>query len=167
MSREVRHPFFARFLSFVAVAVEPEDYLRAKAEQAATVAGPPSIRVVDALADRLPFEDASFDAAVVAQVLCSVPDQATALAELRRILEPGGELRFYEHVLARQPRLARFQRLVGRVTPRLAGGCHPDRDTGRAIEDAGFEIERCRRFNFRQSALDLPVTPRILGAARR
>ena len=149
------------------VAVEPEDYLRGKAEQAATVTGPPSIRVIDGLADRLPFEDASFDAAVAAQVLCSVPDQATALAELRRILKPGGELRFYEHVLARQPRLARFQRLVGRVTPRLAGGCHPDRDTGRAIEEAGFAIERCRRFNFRQSALDLPVTPRILGAARR
>jgi ubiquinone/menaquinone biosynthesis C-methylase UbiE len=148
------------------VAVEPEDYLRAKAEEAAARAERP-VSVVDALADKLPFEDASFDAAVVAQVLCSVPDQATALAELRRILKPGGELRFYEHVLARQPRLARFQRLVGRVTPRLAGGCHPDRDTGRTIEEAGFAIERCRRFNFRQSALDLPVTPRILGAARR
>jgi ubiquinone/menaquinone biosynthesis C-methylase UbiE len=210
MSREVNHPFFARFLSFVAsraeggdedelrrellaglsgrvievgagtgpnfrlypetvaevVAVEPEDYLRAKAKEAASRTVRP-ISVVDAVADRLPFEDASFDAAVAAQVLCSVPDQATALAELRRILKPGGELRFYEHVLARQPRLARFQRLVGRVTPRLAGGCHPDRDTGRAIQEAGFEIERCRRFSFRQSPLDLPVAPRILGAARR
>jgi ubiquinone/menaquinone biosynthesis C-methylase UbiE len=210
MSREVHHPFFARFLAWVAaraeggdedhlrsellaglsgrvvevgsgtgpnfhlypetvdevVAVEPEDYLRAKAEEAAARAEH-AIRLVDALADRLPFEDSSFDAAVVAQVLCSVPDQATALAEVRRILKPGGELRFYEHVLARQPRRARFQRFAGRVTPHLAGGCHPDRDTGRAIEDAGFEIERCRRFSFRQSLLDLPVAPRILGAARR
>ena len=210
MSREVNHPFFARFLTFVAsraeggeedelrrellaglsgrvieigsgtgpnfrlypetvteiVAVEPEDYLRRKAEEAAVRTGR-SIRVVDALADRLPFEDASFDAAVAAQVLCSVPYQATALAEARRILKPGGELRFYEHVLARQPRYARFQRLAGRVTPHLAGGCHPDRDTGRAIEEAGFAIERCRRFNFRSSLLDYPVAPRILGAARR
>jgi ubiquinone/menaquinone biosynthesis C-methylase UbiE len=148
------------------VAVEPEDYLRSKAEEAAARAERP-ISLVDAVADSLPFEDASFEAAVVAQVLCSVPDQATALAELRRILKPGGELRFYEHVLARHPRFARFQRLAGLVTPHLAGGCHPNRDTGRAIEDAGFAIERCRRFNFRQSALDLPVTPRILGAARR
>jgi ubiquinone/menaquinone biosynthesis C-methylase UbiE len=210
MSREVNHPFFARFLTFVAsraeggeedelrrellaglsgrvieigagtgpnfrlypetvteiVAVEPEDYLRAKAENAAARAGRP-IRLVDAVADRLPFDDASFDAAVAAQVLCSVPDQAAALAELRRVLKPGGKLRFYEHVLARHPRYARFQRLAGKVTPHLAGGCHPDRETGRAIEEAGFEIERCRRFIFRQSPLDLPVAPRILGVARR
>jgi ubiquinone/menaquinone biosynthesis C-methylase UbiE len=123
-------------------------------------------RVVEALADALPFEDDSFDAAVAAQVLCSVPSQAAALGELRRVLRPGGELRFYEHVIARQPRYARFQRIAGRVTPRLAGGCHPDRDTGRAIEQAGFRIERCRRFIFRNSLLDLPVAPRILGVAR-
>ncbi|HEY6775445.1 MAG TPA: class I SAM-dependent methyltransferase [Thermoleophilaceae bacterium] len=147
------------------VAVEPEDYLRARAEEAAGRAGRP-ISVVDAIADELPFEDGSFDAAVAAQVLCSVPSQAAALAEIRRVLRPGGELRFYEHVVARQPRYARFQRLAGRVTPLLAGGCHPDRDTGRAIEQAGFTIERCRRFVFRPCLLDLPVAPRILGVAR-
>jgi ubiquinone/menaquinone biosynthesis C-methylase UbiE len=147
------------------VAVEPEDYLRAKAVEEAERLGRPT-RVVDALADALPFEDASFDAAVAAQVLCSVQSQAAALGELRRVLRPGGELRFYEHVVARQPRYARFQRIAGRVTPRLTGGCHPDRDTGRAIEQAGFRIERCRRFVFRNSLLDLPVAPRILGVAR-
>jgi ubiquinone/menaquinone biosynthesis C-methylase UbiE len=147
------------------VAVEPEDYLRAKAVEEAERLGRPT-RVVEALADALPFEDASFDAAVAAQVLCSVPSQAAALGELRRVLRPGGELRFYEHVIARQPRYARFQRIAGHVTPRLAGGCHPDRDTGRAIEQAGFRIERCRRFIFRNSLLDLPVAPRILGVAR-
>jgi ubiquinone/menaquinone biosynthesis C-methylase UbiE len=148
------------------VAVEPEDYLRGKAEEAAAHAGRP-IRVIDALADRLPYEDSSFDAAVVALVLCSVPSQAAALAELRRVLRPGGELRFYEHVVARQPRYARFQRLAGLVTPHVAGGCHPDRDTGRAIEQAGFRVERCRRFVSRECLLELPVAPRILGAARR
>jgi ubiquinone/menaquinone biosynthesis C-methylase UbiE len=148
------------------VAVEPEDYLRGKAEEAAARVELP-IRIVDGLADRLPSEDGAFDAAVVAQVLCSVPSQPAALGELRRVVRPGGELRFYEHVLARHPRYARFQRLAGLVTPHVAGGCHPDRDTGRAIEDAGFQIERCRRFVFRQSLLDLPVAPRILGAARR
>ena len=147
------------------IAVEPEDYLRGKADEAAARAER-SIRVVDALADDLPFEDDAFDAAVAAQVLCSVPSQAAALTELRRVLRPGGELRFYEHVLAPEPGYARFQRLAGRVTPRLAGGCHPDRDTGRAIEKAGFTIERCRRFVFRNSLLDLPVAPRIVGVAR-
>jgi ubiquinone/menaquinone biosynthesis C-methylase UbiE len=148
------------------VAVEPEDYLRGKAEGAAARSGRP-IELVDALAEELPFPDASFDAAVVAQVLCSVPDQAAALAETRRVLRPGGELRFYEHVIARQRRYARFQRLAGFVSPQVAGGCHPDRDTGTAIAEAGFQIERCRRFMFRNSLLDLPVAPRILGAARR
>jgi ubiquinone/menaquinone biosynthesis C-methylase UbiE len=147
------------------VAVEPEDYLRAKAEEAAARGGR-AVRLVDALADDLPFEDGSFDTAVAAQVLCSVPSQAAALAEIRRVLRPGGELRFYEHVLARQPRYAGFQRLAAHVTPHLAGGCHPDRDTGRAIEQAGFTIQSCRRFVFRSSLLDLPVAPRILGVAR-
>jgi ubiquinone/menaquinone biosynthesis C-methylase UbiE len=147
------------------VAVEPEDFLRGRAAKAASGA-PVPVRVVDALADRLPFEDASFDAAVAAQVLCSVPSQAAALAELRRVVRPGGELRFYEHVIARQPRYARFQRAAARITPHIAGGCHPDRDTERAIEAAGFRIEHCRRFIFRPSLLDLPVAPRILGVAR-
>src|SRR5918999_1545611 len=127
------------------VAVEPEDYLRGKAQEAAERSGH-SISLVDALADELPFADASFDAAVAALVLCSVPSQGNALAELRRVVRPGGELRFYEHVVAGAPRCARFQRAVGRVTPHLAGGCHPDRDTGAAIEEAGFRVERVRRF---------------------
>jgi ubiquinone/menaquinone biosynthesis C-methylase UbiE len=147
------------------VAVEPEDYLRGKAEEAAERSGR-SISLVDALADELPFADASFDAAVAALVLCSVPSQGNALAELRRVVRPGGELRFYEHVVAGAPRYARFQRAVGRVTPHLAGGCHPDRDTGAAIEEAGFRVERVRRFVV-PSVVELPVAPRILGAARR
>ena len=147
------------------VAVEPEDFLRGKAAEAASRAAVP-VRVVDALAHRLPFEDALFDAAVAAQVLCSVPSQAAALAELRRVVRPGGELRFYEHVISPQPRYARFQRAAGWITPHLTGGCHPDRDTERAIEEAGFTIEHCRRFIFRPSLLDMPVAPRILGVAR-
>jgi ubiquinone/menaquinone biosynthesis C-methylase UbiE len=95
------------------------------------------------------------------------PSQAPALAELRRVLKSGGELRFYEHVLAREPRRARFQRFAGHVTPHITAGRHPDRDTGRAIEEAGFAIERCRRFTFQPTLLDYPVAPRILGAARR
>src|SRR5215211_6387383 len=69
------------------ISVEPEANLRAKAEDAARSAGRP-IRVVDALAERLPFEDRSFDAAVAVLVLCSVPDQGAALAELHRVVRP-------------------------------------------------------------------------------
>jgi ubiquinone/menaquinone biosynthesis C-methylase UbiE len=148
------------------VAVEPEAYLRARAAEAATAA-PAPIRVVDGLAARLPVGDASFDAAVVSGVLCSVPDEGAALAELRRVLRPGGELRFYEHVRGRNRVHARMQDAAALVWPRLMGGCHPNRDTLAAIERSGFRVERCRGFRFPPSARLSPVAPRILGVARR
>jgi SAM-dependent methyltransferase len=100
-------------------------------------------------------------------VLCSVPDQDRALAELRRVLRPGGELRFYEHVIPRcQPKRALIQIADhSGLWPRIAGGCHPARDTGAAIEAAGFKIERCERFGFRAGTL-MPTIPHILGLAR-
>lgn len=148
------------------VAVEPEPYLRRRAEQAAAEA-PVQVRVVDAVAEALPFEDGAFDAAVVSLVLCSVADPAAALAELRRVVRPGGELRFYEHVAAGGGRLLAAQRLLDRVAwPRLAGGCHTARDTAGEIERAGFELERCRRFDFRPCPLAFPTSPTIVGVAR-
>jgi ubiquinone/menaquinone biosynthesis C-methylase UbiE len=147
------------------VAVEPEPYLRGRAEQ---TAGSVEIhvRVLDGTADALPVADASADAVVVAGVLCSVPDVPAALAEFRRVLRPGGELRFYEHVRSRRPGFARYQDAVSVAWPRLMGGCRPNRDTLAAIERGGFRIERCRGFGFPADARAYPVTPRILGVAR-
>ena len=147
------------------VAVEPEPYLRQAAERAAATVEL-EIRVVRGVAGGLPVKTGSADAVVVAGVLCSVPDQAAALAEFRRVLRPGGELRFYEHVRSRRPGFARFQDLSALVWPRLMGGCQPNRETLGAIEAAGFEIERCRGFGFPATARAYPVLPRILGAAR-
>ena len=147
------------------VAVEPEPYLRAAAERTAASIEL-DIRVASGLADELPVDAGSADAVVVAGVLCSVPDQAAALAEFRRVLRPGGELRFYEHVRSRRPGFARFQDLSAVVWPRLMGGCQPNRDTLSAIERAGYRIERCRGFGFPAHARAYPVLPRILGAAR-
>ena len=148
------------------VAVEPDGYLRAKAEQAAK-AVPIPITVVDGLAQRLPAEDASFDAAVVSLVLCSVPDQAEALAEVRRVLRSGGELRFYEHVRSQERGLSRLQNAVAWFWPLVGGGCHPNRDTVDAIARAGFEIQRCERFPFRPSVVMAPVAPHVIGMASR
>ena len=121
------------------VAVEPEPYLRERAEHAASKA-PVSVSVAHGGADRLPGEPKSFDAGVVALVLCTVPDQQSALAELYRVIRPGGELRFYEHVLAHSRWEARIQRFSDATFwPRLAGGCHLARDTTAAIERAGFQ----------------------------
>lgn len=149
------------------LAVEPEPRLRALAEEAAREA-PVPVTVVDGVADRLPADDASFDAAVATLVLCSVPDQATALTELRRVLRPGGRLCFWEHVRADGRALAGVQRLVdATVWPRFGGGCHTSRDTMRAIADAGFVVERVEAFAFPDTWLPVPASPHVLGVAVR
>ncbi len=148
------------------VAVEPEAYLRQAAQKAAAAA-PVPVRVVDAVSGGLPLADASCDAGVASLVLCSVPDQERALAELARVIRPGGELRFYEHVVSHRPFEAGVQRFADATFwPRVAGGCHLSRDTEAAIEQAGFQIETCERFPFSPAAL-LPPDPHILGVARR
>lgn len=98
-------------------------------------------RVLAAPAERLPLPDAGADVVVATLVLCSVDDQAAALAEARRVLRPGGVLLFMEHVRGE----GRRARLQDRMTPlwrRLAAGCHPNRDTVAAIRAAGFEVAR-------------------------
>ena len=146
------------------VAIEPEPYLRNEAQGRAADA-PVPIRVVDGVADELPLDDASVDAGVVSLVLCSVPDQARALAELRRVIKPGGELRFYEHVISNRESRRKFQRFADATFwPRVAGGCHMTRDTRKAMELAGFTVQRSRRFPFPPGPFGLP---HILGSARR
>jgi len=149
------------------LAVEPEPYLREKARNAAPAA-PVPVTLLAAIADRLPAEDESCDAAVACLVLCSVPDQPTALAELRRVVRPGGELRFYEHVLSRKPSVARSQRLVDRlIWPRAFGNCHTARDTGAAIAGAGWAIESEQRLWEPPCPVAVPVGDHLLGVARR
>ncbi|WP_409328944.1 class I SAM-dependent methyltransferase [Trujillonella humicola] len=150
------------------VAVEPEPRLRALAAEAA-VAAPVPVRVVDGDAEALPAADGEFDAAVASLVLCSVPDQARALAELRRVLRPGGRLLFWEHVRGDTPALVRVQRaLDATVWPFLAGGCHAGRDTVAAIEAAGFTVEELERFDFPELRVNLnPIRPQVLGTAVR
>jgi ubiquinone/menaquinone biosynthesis C-methylase UbiE len=148
------------------VAIEPEPSLRAAAQRAAAEATV-HVAIVDGVADRLDLEDGSCDAGVASLVLCTVPDQERALAELRRVIRAGGELRFYEHVIARHPVTARVERaLDATVYPRLSGGCHLARDTVAAIQAAGFDIESCRRFGFSPSPL-APQVAHVLGVARR
>jgi ubiquinone/menaquinone biosynthesis C-methylase UbiE len=149
------------------VAVEPERYLREKARSTASHA-PVTITLLEGMAERLPVDDGSCDAAVASLVLCSVPDQAVALAELRRVLRPGGELRFYEHVLSHKPRIARTQRFVDRAFwPRAFGCCHTARNTPAAIDAAGFEIEEQQRIWVAPLPIVVPVATHVLGKARR
>ena len=105
---------------------------------------PRPVELVQAPAESLPFEDGQFDVAVSTLVLCGVEDQARALGEVRRVLKPGGELIFIEHVRSDEPRLARWQ---DRLNPlnRVVGRCNCNRSTVDAIRAAGFTITKLDR----------------------
>jgi ubiquinone/menaquinone biosynthesis C-methylase UbiE len=143
------------------VAVEPERFLRERAAGHADE----RVELRDAVAEELPVPDGSADAVVFTLVLCTVQQDA-ALAEARRVLRPGGELRFLEHVRAHQPGATRTLQwaLDATVWPRLFGGCHTGRDTAGAIELAGFRLVELERFVFPEGAWG-PGAAAILGRA--
>jgi ubiquinone/menaquinone biosynthesis C-methylase UbiE len=156
---------FPHYPSAVTVvhAVEPEPTLRRHAITAAAGAGV-VVAVRDGTADALPLPDASCDAVVTSLVLCSVPDPVTALAEIARVLRPGGERRFYEHVRSAHRPIGWLQHAVGPAWSRLAGGCHLDRDTPAAVTAAGFGVTSLQRFGFRPQR-GAPALTHVLGRA--
>ena len=117
----------------------------------------PSAKVVQASAEDLPFEDASFDAVVSTLVLCGVDDQARALQEAKRVLRPGGRLLFIEHVRSDDPKLARFQDRMNRLNHLLVG-CDCNRQTLAAIEEQGFTVSKVE-------PTVLPKAPRFVRPA--
>ena len=124
----------------------------------------PDADVVEASADRLPFPDESFDTAVVTFVLCTVPDPATALAEIRRVLRPGGRLLLAEHVRSDDPKLARRQHRQRRFYNLVVAGCNPHRDTLTTVQAAGFTVDEIRSGEIPKApAVERPL---IIGAAR-
>jgi ubiquinone/menaquinone biosynthesis C-methylase UbiE len=134
---------------------EPDPHMRARLRARLDGLGGPlaaGAEIVDSPAERLPLADGAADAVVSTLVLCSVPDQWAALAEARRVLRPGGSLVFLEHVHApEKPRRARWQRRTTPLWERAFGGCHLDRDTGAAIEGAGFEPQELTRESMRRA----------------
>jgi ubiquinone/menaquinone biosynthesis C-methylase UbiE len=146
------------------LAVEPDPYLRDRAVRAAAGAAVP-VTVVAGRADALPVRSGSVDAVVFSLVLCSVPDVSVALSEARRVLRPGGELRFYEHVRSASRVVGWLETAVTPLWSRMAGGCHPNRDTVAAIGGAGFDVGVVRRFAFSVAPLAPPVA-HVLGRAR-
>ena len=140
---------------------EPEPamvrYLRAKLSTAAV-----PVEVEEASAEALPFPDDSFDTVVSTLVMCTVPDPAHALREVRRVLRPGGEYLFLEHGGSDDEGLARWQRRLDPVWKHLAGGCHLSRHVPRLIADAGFAITEIHSYEPRRTG---PMKPFRLGVA--
>ena len=101
----------------------------------------PGVPLVRASAEALPFRDGAFDTVVSGLVFCSVPDPLKGLAEVKRVLAPGGELRMMEHVRSLSRLGARWQDLIQPAWTWVAGGCHPNRDTEANVRSAGFEID--------------------------
>lgn len=122
------------------VGIDPAQEMHPLAQRRSRRAGL-AVDLRTATAERLPLEAASFDTVVCTFTLCSVQDPAAALAEMRRVLRPGGQLLFAEHGLAPDASVARWQRRLEPAWSRLAGGCHLTRDVPLLLRDAGFRAD--------------------------
>jgi ubiquinone/menaquinone biosynthesis C-methylase UbiE len=124
----------------VAVGLDPSWASLARARRRA-----PTVPLVVGSAEALPFRTGAFDTVLSGLVFCSVPDARRGLAEVRRVLAPRGRLRMLEHVRAAEPWKARWQDRVQPFWTRITGGCHPNRETERTVEQSGFAIEAAER----------------------
>ncbi len=143
-------------------ATEPDPFMLQRARRRLNELGL-SIELLQAPAEELPFEDSSFDTVISTLVMCTVGDLAHSLAEIRRVLKPSGQLRFYEHVRFNNRLAALMQDIATPAWRWFGAGCHPNRDVGSAIQDAGFHLAELRRLH---PFPPMCVTrPHILGVA--
>lgn len=125
-------------------AVEPDPYMRRQAVPRAAAVGFP-VEFVEGTAEHLPFPSSYADSVVATLVLCSVDQPEQVVREFQRVLKPGGQLLFIEHIRSDQLWRARLQDLVTPVWQRVAANCHPNRPTLTGLRNAGFEVQEKRR----------------------
>lgn len=144
------------------VLLEPEPGMARKLRERAEGSSLP-VRVVDASAEEMPFDDGSFDTVVSTLVLCTVPDPGRTVAEIQRVLAPGGRLLFIEHVRADDARLARWQDRLNVPWRAFADGCNCNRPTLQLLESSPLRVERTERAEWR--AMPRIIRPLVVGRA--
>lgn len=140
-------------------ALEPDPFMLKKAETKLAALGRANVMLQLIPAERLPFDDASFDVVISTLVLCTVSDVPRSLAEMRRVLRPGGELRFVEHVRG-NGFAGRTQDFIKPVWRYFGAGCNPNRRTEDALRAAGFDVVVTGRRKI------MGFAPLITGSAR-
>ncbi len=134
-------PFYSRNVEHM-IGLDPSPRLLAMARRSGKSAKAGSVEFVEGSADAIPLEDGSVDTIVMTWTLCSIPDAQRALAEMHRVLKPGGRLLFVEHGRAPDPRVVWWQDRLTPIWKRFSGGCHLNRAIGTLIESGGFRFDR-------------------------
>ncbi|EMA27828.1 class I SAM-dependent methyltransferase [Haloarcula japonica] len=143
-------------------AIEPDPYMRRQAAEKAKAQATP-VRIESSPAEALSYDDESFDIVIASMVFCTIPDIESAVKEVARVLKPGGELRFFEHVIDDGWR-AGLQSALAPLWKRLAGGCHLTRQTGtRLVADRSFDVVEIERLNLGVT----PIRPFVRGRLRK
>jgi ubiquinone/menaquinone biosynthesis C-methylase UbiE len=146
------------------VGIEPDYYMLEQAKTKKAALGL-EIELLEAAAECLPFANNEFDAVVSMLVLCSVTDLNKAISEVGRVLKPGGKFYFLEHVLSRNIVGRVYQTGLNPLWGLMTGGCHLNRNTGKALQLAGFKFEQLEWVSLLPTLS--PINPQIWGVATR
>jgi len=133
-------PYYSRNVQDV-IGLEPSPKLLGMANRARR-SDSTSVSLIEGSAEAIPLENGSVDTVITTWTLCSIPDVAGALQEMRRVLKPGGRLLFVEHGQASDPQVVRWQDRLTPIWKRISGGCHLNRAIDSLIEAAGFRFDR-------------------------
>ena len=148
------------------IVTEPDSGMKKQLDQKFDALGKSNFQTVNAKAEELPFDDASFDTVVSTLVLCTVEDPTQSMREIYRVLKPSGTLIFIEHVHAHDnPGRARWQKRIEPFWKHIAGGCHLTRDTLSEIEKVGFNVHQLNRQSLRKAPAF--IRPSIRGMAQK